>query len=303
MKGKTNPTLFSLEEHPLANSLCRELNLIKGQYTKRLFPDGESYLKIDSTVTDTPCILLADLSRPNAKYLPLIFLLDTLRELGAKSIGLVTPYLPYMRQDRRFVEGEAVTSRLFARTLSQHIDWLVTVDPHLHRYYSLNEIYNVPTQVVQRAPALADWLQQKHDVLLVGPDTESEQWVSEISRYSGHPYVIGEKHRYGDFEVEVTLPDIALHKHRTAVIIDDVISSGETILKCVEALQKQDIKDIQCAAIHGLFADDSDIRLLQSGLQKLFTSNTLPHTSNVFDVTLLLIEPILSSLQIQELNK
>src|SRR3546814_1718571 len=76
---------------------------------------------------------LSSLDHPYAKVLPLLFAADTARDLGARRIVLVAPYLAYMRQDIRFHAGEAVTSRTFAAILSRHLDWLVTVDPHLHR--------------------------------------------------------------------------------------------------------------------------------------------------------------------------
>lgn len=207
-----------------------------------------------------------------------------------------------MRQDRRFVDGEAVTSRIFAKCLSQHIDWLVTVDPHLHRYHSLNEIYSVPSRVVQGAPALAQWLKTQNDLLLVGPDSESEQWVSDIADYSQHPFVIGEKQRFGDRHVEVSLPNIDEYMGRTAVIIDDVISSGQTILECIKALKSKGIEHIQCVAVHGIFADGSDHALIHAGLSQLATSNTIPHSSNAIDITPQLITPVISMLQSTRLD-
>ncbi|WP_164119514.1 ribose-phosphate pyrophosphokinase-like domain-containing protein, partial [Stenotrophomonas maltophilia] len=85
------------------------------------------------------------LAQPNEKILPLIFAAATARELGAARVGLVAPYLAYMRQDRRFNPGEAVTSRQMAHLVSGAFDWMVTVDPHLHRYSDLSEIYSIPT--------------------------------------------------------------------------------------------------------------------------------------------------------------
>ncbi len=286
------PVMFSLAPHPLVESLCAQIGIEHGAISSRVFPDGESYLRIATPVKGRHCVVLADLSHPDGKYLPLVFLLETLREFGARSVGLVAPYLSYMRQDRRFVDGEALTSRIFASLLSAQIDWLVTVDPHLHRYHSLDEIYSVPTRVVQGAPALADWLKGKSNLLLVGPDAESEQWVAQIARRSGHPFVVGTKQRYGDRDVVVTLPDLSPYGHRTAVIIDDVISSGQTILKCMEALQQQGIARISCAAVHGIFAGDVDKTLVQRGLQQLITTNAIAHSSNVVDLTDSLIEPI-----------
>ncbi len=289
--------LFSLEPYPLAKALSQGLDCALGSLSQRQFPDGESYLRIDDTIKQSHCIILQDLSHPNKKYLPLMFLSETLRELGAASVGLVAPYLSYMRQDRRFVDGEAVTSKIFAQDLSQHIDWLVTVDPHLHRYHSLEEIYSVPSSVVQGAPALAQWLREETNLLLVGPDSESEQWVAEIAKISSHPYIIGTKNRLGDRQVEVTLPDIRDYFGRTAVIIDDVISSGQTILKCIAALKQQGIHQVHCAAVHGIFADMADRKLIKEGLSRLITTNTIPHSSNEIDISSLLVAPIRKCLQ------
>ncbi|MGQ9424350.1 ribose-phosphate diphosphokinase [Gilvimarinus sp. F26214L] len=297
INAQDSPLIFSLQTHPLEASLVQKLRAEKGEFASRQFPDGETYLDITSDVRSRHCVVLADLSHPNGKYLPLLFMLDTLRELGAASVGLVAPYLCYMRQDRRFVAGEAVTSRLFARSLSAHMDWLVTVDPHLHRYESLDQIYSVPSRVVQGAPALAEWLKSRTDLLLVGPDAESEQWVANIARYSGHPFVIGEKQRYGDRDVVVELPNLGKDTQRTAVIIDDVISSGHTVLKCLQALQAQGVKQLECAAVHGIFADGIDSVLMQSGLRTLATTNTIPHSSNLIDISDLLVPAIQQLLQ------
>jgi ribose-phosphate pyrophosphokinase len=286
------PIVFSLQSHPLVDSLTISLIGVPGECNTRQFPDGESYLRVVTPVENRPCVVIADLSQVNSLFLPLIFLLETLRELGASSVGLVAPYLSYMRQDRRFVPGEAVTSRIFAKSLSQHIDWLVTVDPHLHRYHSLDEIYSVPSRVVQGAPALAQWLKKQKNLLLVGPDEESEQWLSDIAKHSGHRFVIGEKKRFGDRNVEITLPDLSRHQNKTAVIIDDVISSGQTILECIKGLQAKGIEKIQCAAVHGIFADNVYVELLEAGLESLVTTNTIVHRSNAVDVTRLLLAPI-----------
>ena len=294
--SKNKLVVFSLNSDSLTFSLCKKLNGELGLYNEREFPDGESYLCINSDVKGFDCVVVADLSHPNGKFLPLIFLLDTLKELGASSVGLVAPYLSYMRQDRRFIDGEAITSKLFAKSLSHHIDYLVTVDPHLHRYHSLDEIYSVPSVVVQGAPALAQWLKGQPDLFLVGPDSESEQWIISIAKVSGHPYVIGNKIRRGDRDVEVSLSDLSAYAGLTAVIIDDVISSGQTIVSCIEALKQQNTSDIRCAAVHGIFADGVDQSLFDTGLTDLITTNTIVHSSNAVDISPLLVDPIVDCL-------
>ncbi|MDX1803812.1 MAG: ribose-phosphate diphosphokinase [Alcanivorax sp.] len=288
----TQPLLFALAPHPLAEELAMTLGLETGSVETRKFPDGETYQRVTCAVKDRHCLLLADLSRPDDKVLPLIFLAETLRDLGASSVGLVAPYLAYMRQDRRFHEGEAITSRVFATMLTTHLDWLVTVDPHLHRYHALSEIYGIPSVAVQASSALAGWLKGRDNLLLVGPDLESEQWVSGIAGYSGHPYVVASKVRLGDRQVQVTLPDLGTHQGCTAMIIDDVISSGHTIEQCVAALRQQGMSRIGCLAVHGVFADDSDERLLAAGLQELVTCNTIVHRTNRVDIGPLLMDPV-----------
>ncbi len=303
VRNETQIIVFCYEPHDLVDSLCIKLPAIEGRINTRSFPDGESYLRIETPVEGSDCIILADLSHPNNKFLPFVFLAATLRELGASSVGLLAPYLSYMRQDRRFIEGEAVTSRIFAKQLSQQVDWLVTVDPHLHRYHSLDEIYDIPCHVVQGASALAGWLKGQEKMFLVGPDAESEQWVSEIAAHSGHPFIIGAKQRYGDQDVVVTLPDLARFQGYTAMIIDDVISSGQTILKCIEALKTQGINSIKCAAVHGIFANDIDQVLIESGLTQLITTNTIPHLSNRMDIADLLLEPVLECVRVARESK
>lgn len=147
---------------------------------------------------------------------------------------------------------------------------------------------------------LAEWLKGQEKVFLVGPDAESEQWVSQISSHSGHSFIVGDKQRYGDRDVVVTLPDLTRFQGYTAIIIDDVISSGQTILKCIEVLEKQGINSIQCAAVHGINANNIDQGLLQSGLTQLITTNTIPHESNGLEIVGLLMVPVQECLHAAE---
>ena len=290
--SKRDIIIFNPEAHPLGNLLCEALGAEPGYLEERLFPDGESYLRIKTDVTDRHCLILMDLSHPNKKFLPLSFLCQTLREFEAGKIGLVAPYLSYMRQDRRFHAGEALTSRIFASLISYQVDWLVTVDPHLHRYHSLDEVYSVPSRVVQGAPVLAKWLATEEKLLLVGPDAESEQWVSQIAAQSGHSFIVGEKQRLGDRNVVITLPDLEGIDFNAAVIIDDVISSGHTVLECVKALKERGVEKINCACVHGIFADGIDKVLLDNGIKDLITTNTIVHSSNALDISALLLPAI-----------
>jgi phosphoribosylpyrophosphate synthetase len=122
------------------------------------FPDGEARVRIDGDLAGRSAIMVASLDRPDAKLLPLLFALATARDLGARSVGLVAPYLPYMRQDLEFHRGEGMSARHFAELLSRAADWVLTVDPHLHRIHRLDELFTVPVEVAHSAPAIAEWI-------------------------------------------------------------------------------------------------------------------------------------------------
>ncbi len=259
----------------------------------RRFPDGETYLRITGDVQGRDVILVCSLDQPDAKYLPLIFLAETAKDLEAHSVGLICPYLAYMRQDTRFKPGEGITSAYFARALSQHVDWLVTVDPHLHRRKDLSEIYMIPAAAVHAGPAIAAWVRDNVPMpLIVGPDSESEQWVAEVARSANAPYMVLEKRRHGDREVEISVPDISARQDRTPVLVDDIISTAHTLIATTRRLHAAGASGIIIVGIHGLFAGRAYEELHATGALKIVTCNTVTHPSNAIDVTALLAKAV-----------
>lgn len=137
----SNCVIFSLPGNEvMANSLINLMHGEPGEAVIRHFPDGETYVKVDSNVYEKEAFIVCSLHNPDEKILPLYFLAKTLKEFRAHPVTLITPYLAYMRQDKRFINGECISSDLFARLLSSFIDKLITIDPHLHRHTSLDEI-------------------------------------------------------------------------------------------------------------------------------------------------------------------
>ena len=121
------------EDEQFARKLAGALEAVYAPLSLHRFPDAESLVRLDADVGDRTVVISSSLARPDEKTLPLLFAADAARELGARGVYLVAPYLAYLRQDRRFNAGEAVTSRSYARLLSAAFDGLGTVDPHLHR--------------------------------------------------------------------------------------------------------------------------------------------------------------------------
>jgi ribose-phosphate pyrophosphokinase len=263
-----------------------------GGLETRSFPDGETYLRFRTDPRGRDLVLMCSLDRPDPKFLPLAFAADAGRDLGAARVGLVAPYLAYMRQDKRFQAGEAVTSISFARLLSSTLDWLVTVDPHLHRYRTLDAIYAVPTRVVHAAPLIGDWIAQHVPApFVVGPDSESEQWVAAVAARAGAPYRVLRKERRGDRQVEITLPDLHAFREQTPVLVDDIVSSGRTMIETARHLREQGMPAPICIAVHALFSPEAHQALLEL-TSRIISTNTVAHETNAIDLSGLLVEQV-----------
>jgi ribose-phosphate pyrophosphokinase len=284
---RLSPLLLCFEGRaPFADALARLCGLQPVAVGLHRFPDGESLVRIEQRVAGRDCIVFCTLRDPDAILFPLLSAAYTLRELGARSVGLLAPYLAYMRQDKRFNTGEAVSSRPFAQLISTHFDWLITVDPHLHRYPRLDTIYRLQNTVVSAVPLMADWVRRNVDKpLLVGPDAESLQWVGAVAEMAGAPFVVLQKQRHGDEDVDIDVPDVGRWLGRTPVLVDDILSTGHTLAKTVRALCALGFPSPVCLAVHAVFAGDAQSRLAHAGAARLITANTIAHPTNAVDLS------------------
>ena len=259
-----------------------------GGLETRRFPDGESYVRILSDVTDRRTAILCTLARPDSRFLMLVFAARELKTLGARSVTLIAPYLSYMRQDARFRPGEALTARHFAELISREFDRLITIDPHLHRYRDLREIYGIPATTLHSAPLLAEWVRANvDDPVIIGPDCESEQWVSDIAKAADAPYLVLEKQRLGDRSVVLKAPDLRQWGRRRPVVVDDIVSSGATIVEASKCLRAHGMAPPVCLIVHALFPDQVRSRLA-AATAALVSTNTVPHPTNGISVAVMI---------------
>lgn len=280
----------------LGDRLAADLGAEVGSLQWRHFPDGESLLALNSDCRGRDIVLLCTFLDPDRLALPLLFAARTAREFGARSVGLVAPYLAYMRQDTRFHPGEAVSSVHFAAFLSSAVDWLVTIDPHLHRRADLSSLFTIPARHVSAMPLIAEWIRTEVSrPVLIGPDSESAQWVKQLADRIGAPTIVLEKQRRGDRDVEVSMPDQAVVEGHTPVLVDDIVSSGRTLIETLVHLRKLGLPPAVCVAVHGIFADSADQALLHAGAARVITTNTIAHATNAIDVAPVL-EPTIRDL-------
>lgn len=277
----------------MADSIRNGLDASFGKLEMRRFPDGESYLKLITDVLEHDVIVIATMHRPDDKFLSLAFLLRLLREAGASKVTLVSPYLAYMRQDKQFKPGEALTSTYFSELLSPFIDELVTIDPHLHRHHSMSELYSANTSVLHASQSISSWIKASiTNPVLIGPDSESEQWVSQVALEAGAPYVVLSKERHGDRQVDISVPEINAYRDHTPVLVDDIISTARTMIVTVKKLLALGFGKPICVGVHAIFADNSFNDLLDAGASRIVTCNTIPHSSNIIDLSPVIIKSL-----------
>lgn len=279
-----------------AVAVAEALDARYGEIGIHRFPDGESKVTLPE-VRGEHIVVFRSLPDPNDKLVELLLVARALRNRGVKRLSLVAPYLCYMRQDCAFRPGEIVSQKIIGGFLAELFEDVVTVDPHLHRISRLEEA--VPARnpiVVSAAPLFARHLADRSDrPLLVGPDAESEQWVGAIAEGCGLPFAVAVKQRFGDRAVSVETPDFQVES-RSAVLIDDVASTGTTLIEAVARLRAQGIEKIGVLVTHPLFVENAVDKLLRSGVSEIGSSDSIPHATNVVFLMPVLAETLKNAL-------
>jgi len=223
------------------------------------------------------------------KLTELLLAAPTARQLGAQHLSLVAPYLAYMRQDKAFAPGQAVSQRIVGAWLATLFDTVITVDPHLHRVASLAEA--VPARqaiTLSAAPLLGNWIAQRRPAaFLLGPDQESAQWVTQAAAAHGLPHAVCKKERHGDRAVRITLPACDL-RGQAVVLLDDVASSGHTLATTAALALAAGAASVDVAVTHALLAGDALQRLQQAGVGEFWSTDSVAHASNVVGLAALL---------------
>ena len=273
--------LYFEDEAVMAARLAPAAGLTPVPIERHRFPDGELKLRLPPQLP-ARVVLLRGLQQPNEKLVELLLVAGAARELGARHLTLVTPYLAYMRQDMAFSPGEVVSQRVVGGFLARLFDAVITVDPHLHRIATLGEAIPVADPIVlSGAPALADWIaRERPGALLLGPDEEAAQWVEQAAARIGHDSAVCRKVRHGDREVTIALPEVEL-RGRSVVILDDMASTGHTVAQAARLLLAAGAASVDVAVTHALFAEGAEQALHDAGVGAVWSTDCIPHASNV----------------------
>jgi ribose-phosphate pyrophosphokinase len=264
----------------LASKVAQELHLKAGALEVRRFPDGEKYLRVlDDVKNENVAVIQSIHHTPDELVFEYLLLVDALKDLGARKVTAFIPYFAYARQDERFKPGEALSFKTVSKLMeSVGTDEIYTIDMHQHRVLKSSEIFKIPSHNLSAMPLLADYAKKTGELkkpLVIGPDAEAEQWAKIAAERLETDYDVFEKKRLGDAQVEVR-PRKSSAKGRDVLIVDDIISTGGTIVEAARILISQGANKVAVACTHPILANGALEKIQKAGVASVFGTDTVP---------------------------
>lgn len=263
-----------------ARQLAARLGLPLHEIAIHRFPDGEIRVTVGSAAPTS--IIYVSLDQPNDKLIAILFAAEALRREGARRIVLVAPYLCYMRQDAAFHPGEAISQRAVGRLLAATVDRVITVDAHLHRIADIKAVFpGIAADNLSAMPAIAEALTGIDPATVVaGPDAESRPWVSDLATRLGLQYAVGRKTRRGDRSVEIDFAGQTAVAGRPVLLVDDIVSSGGTLMTCARTLRATGAATIDAVITHALFPPGMTEEFARAGIRSVRSTSSVAHPTN-----------------------
>lgn len=271
----------------LVSPNCADLGVKGNIFETKQFPDGENYVRVPVPVKGERVVVLHRCwPKPDECLMQLFLLSSQLKEMGAENITAVIPYFPYARQDKRFLEGEAISSELICRMLKQlGVDQVVVFDCHFLKKAGTFQQSSLTIHNVSMAEAvLSEARKLVKNPVIMSPDEGANYMVSGsggVSMKKTRGDFESGEHAYRKIDKLEMKADV---KGRDVVLVDDMISTGSTMIKAVSTLKEAGASKIVCAATHGLFLKDSLNRLLQAGVLDVITSDSIQNQKHCVGV-------------------
>ena len=246
---------------PLARGIAHELSVpyVDVAFEKHPggFPDGERYVRLLGPVSGEH-VVLVQTTHPDPMIVEQFLLADAIRDAGARRLTAVVPYFGYGRQDKRFLEGEAVSAKTIAKHIAVDCDELLTMaipaNPEILKTFPL------PTREVSGMPAIGRYLKSVKVDVLLAPDQGALRLAKEASSVAGVPFDFLVKKRIDSYTVKIE-PKALDVRGKSVGIVDDVISTGGTIATAAKELRKQGARRVVAACVHGLFVGKAEENL------------------------------------------
>jgi len=269
--------VFSGNSNPsLAKEICRNLGVPLGKVEVRPFSDGEIMVEIEENVRGCDVFLVQSTSAPsNTNLMELLIMCDAVRRASAKRITAVMPYYGYARQDRKLASRTPITARLVADLISTSgADRVLCMDLHAGQ---IQGFFNIPVDNLFAAPIVLKHIEQhyKDDIVIVAPDAGGVERARAHAKRLDAGLAIIDKRREAANVSEV-MNIIGQVDGKTAILVDDIVDTGGTLVKGAAALAEAGAKRIYAASTHPVLSGPAVKRIEESSIAELLVTNTIP---------------------------
>jgi ribose-phosphate pyrophosphokinase len=280
----------------LASKVAEELGTKAARLEIRRFPDGEKYLRILEDVKGDETVVIQSIHHtPDELLFEYLLIVDTLKDLGAKKVRSFIPYFAYARQDERFNAGEALSFKTVGKLMkSVGTDEIFTIDMHQHRVLKSSEVFGITSHDLSAMPLLAEYAQTSGELdrpLVIGPDADAERWAKLAADRLKTDYDVFEKKRLSSEIVEIR-PRKSNAKGRDVLIVDDIISTGGTIVQAAKILFGQGARKVVVGCTHPILAGDALEKIHQTGVAMIVGTDTIPGPISFVSVAPLIAQTV-----------
>jgi len=262
----------------LAGRFAKEADVNLVDVNIKRFPDKECYVRIMDDLDNENVVLIQN-AWPDENIVEFFLLADAIREFKVKKLTAVIPYFGYARQDKKFNSGEPVSVRALIKRLQIGIDKIITVDIHDENVLKWFDISNIN---ISGMPAIGEYLKKLAPDIVIAPDDGALELAKNVADIVGCSYDYLEKKRIADMHVEMTPKNLDV-KNKNVAIVDDIISTGGTIITATKNLKNQGAKSVYACCTHGLFANNV-LGKLQRVCDKIVSTDTIENRASIVSV-------------------
>ena len=276
----------------LARRLARRLRAVYIETETKIFPDGESKITLQKIPKKSVILVVQSTYPPvDTNLLQVLSIISQVRKISSRTYAII-PYMGYARQDKQFLSGEVITMSVVAKMLqSAGAKKVIVVD--IHSNTALNH-FNIPTENISATPELAKYFKKLNlkNPLVVSPDAGGSSRSKKFASLLKSDFIVLKKHRdrkTGRVNIQTTKADV---QGKDLIIVDEMISTGGSVIKAAQFLKKQKCKRVFVACTHGLLVGDAEKKIRKAGVSRIISTNTIPGNTSKVDVSGILAKSV-----------